>query len=60
MTGTRPPRNFKADHKTGRTASSADAKVRGPFKPKPKKPVGKPVEKPAGFEARQAAAETLW
>ena len=60
MTGTRPPRDFKADHKTGRTASSADAKVRGPFKPKPKKAVGKPVEKPAGFEARQAAAETLW
>lgn len=57
MTGTRPPRELKSSHRPASGAGSP--KARGPFKPKAKK-TALPAERPPGFEARQAAAETLW
>jgi 16S rRNA (cytosine967-C5)-methyltransferase len=58
MKATRPPRDGKPASRP--FSSSGPAKKRGPFKPKAK-PKPKSAElAPAGFEARQAAVETLW
>jgi 16S rRNA (cytosine967-C5)-methyltransferase len=54
MTATRPPRDGKTSSRP--TSPSGPAKRRGPIKPKPKSA----EMSPAGFEARQAAVETLW
>ncbi len=55
MTGPRSPRDPKASQRPAPAAGAP--KKRAPFKPKPK---GADQAKPAGFEARQAAVETLW
>ncbi|OYW55920.1 MAG: MFS transporter [Hyphomicrobium sp. 32-62-53] len=60
MKPTRPPRDGTAPSRpprsSGPTSTGGPTKKRGPFKPTPKSA----ENFPAGFEARQAAVETLW
>lgn len=58
MTRTQPPRDHKKTDRKG--SATVVRKSHGPVKPDVSKTTAKLVERPAGFEARQAAAETLW